>query len=174
MTVNNSFPKPTAIVQLKCMHESCKRMDRDYYITMRDVSHLHQIMENDEIRLDDNNAISVRLWVTKLRQRSAEVVLKDKKDPPPPGSGLSQESFVLCIQTEFQCDRFHALGSDFLSIDATHNTSQYAGVQLFTLIVRDLWGHGALCGAFPLMDAYSIPAWQAFLSHGCCYQMAQK
>ncbi len=149
-------------------------MDCDYYITMCDVSCLHRIVENNEIHLDNNNTISVRLWVTKLWQHGAEVVLKDKKDPPPPGSGLSQESFVLCIQTEFQHDCFHALGSNFLSIDATHNTSQYAGVQLFTLIVRDLWGHGVLCGAFPLMDAYSIPAWQAFLSHGCCHQTAQK
>jgi len=127
-----------AIVQLKHMHESCKQTDRDYYITMRDISCLHWIVENDEIHLDDNDMISVRLWVTKLQQRGAEAVLKDKKDPPPPGSGLSQESFVLCIQTKFQCDCFHALGSNFLSIDATHNTSQYAGVQLFTLIVRDL------------------------------------
>ncbi len=149
-------------------------MDCDYHMTMHDISRLHQIIENDKIHLDDNNAISVRLWVTKLRQCGAEAVLKDKRDPPPPGSGLSQNSFVLCIQPKFQMDRFHALGSDFLSIDATHNTTQYAGVQLFTLIVRDLWGHGALCGTFLFTDAYFIFTWQVFLSCGWCHQMAQK
>jgi hypothetical protein len=132
------------------VRESCKQTDRDYHITTRDISRLRRIVENDEIRLDDNDAISVRLWVTKLRQCGAEAVLKDKRDPPPPGSGLSPDAFALCIQTQFQRDRFQALGSDFLSIDATHNTTQYAGVQLFTLLVRDLWGHGTLCGAFPL------------------------
>jgi hypothetical protein len=113
-------------------------------------------VEDNEIRLDDNDAISVRIWITRLQQNGTKAVLKDKRDPPPPGLGLSQEVFVLCMQTEFQRDRFRALGSDFLSVDATHNTTQYAGVQLFTLIVRDLWGHGTLCGAFPLMDAYFI------------------
>ncbi len=162
------------IVQLRCVRESCTQTNRDYHMMMRDISRLCQIMENDEIHLDNNNAISVRLWVTRLWQGGAEAVLKDKRDPPPPESGLSPDCFVLCIQTIFQRDCFRTLGSDFLSIDATHNTTQYAGVQLFTLIVRDLWGHGALCGAFLLMDAYSISAQQVFLLHGCCHQMAQK
>jgi hypothetical protein len=113
-------------------------------------------VENDEIRLDKNDAISLRLWVMKLWQCSAEAVLKDKRDPPPEESGLSNNTFVLCIQTQFQRDHFQALGFNFLSIDATHNTTQYAGVLLFTLIVRDLWGNGALCGTSSLTDTYSI------------------
>ena len=131
-------------------------MECDYHITMHDISHLCQIVKNDDIGFDNNDVISIRLWVTKLQQCSAEVVLKDKRDPPPEGSELSDDTFVLCIQTQFQRDHFQALGSNFLSIDATHNTTQYAGVLLFTLIVRDLWGHGALCGTFLLTDAYSI------------------
>jgi hypothetical protein len=140
----------------------------------RDISHLRRIVENDKIRLDPNDAISVRLWVMKLQQCGAHAVLKDKLDPPPVGSGLSNDTFVLCLQTEFQRDHFRALGSDFLSIDATHNTTQYAGVQLFTLIVRDQWGCGALCGAFLFMVTHSNSAPQVCLSHGCCRQMAQK
>ena len=139
------------------MQDSCKPTDRDYHITMRDISRLRRIVEDEEICLDDNDAISVRLWVTRLWQSGAGAVLKDKRDPPPPGSELSQQSFVLCVQTQFQMDRFRALGSDFLSIDATHNTTQYVGLQLFTLIVRDSWGHGALCGAFSFGDAYQCP-----------------
>ncbi len=123
------------------MDESCKLTDCNYHMTICDISCLRQIVENEEICLDDNDAISVRLWVTKLWQCGAGAVLKDKTDPPPPESRLSQDSFVLCIQTEFQRDHFHMLGSDFLSIDATHNATQYTGVQPFTLIVRDLWGH---------------------------------
>ena len=149
-------------------------MDRDYHMTMCDISHLCWIVENEEICLDNNDVISVRLWVTKLQQCGARAVLKDKTNPPPPESRLSQDSFVLCIQTEFQRDCFCMLGSNFLSIDATHNTTQYTGVQLFTLIVRDLWGHGALCGTFLFTDAYFISTWQVFLSHGCCCQMAWK
>ena len=141
---------------------------------MRDIHRLCRIVENNEICLDDNDAISMRLWVTQLQQAGGEATLKDKLDPPPPGSELSPECFVLCFQTIFQRDQFQALGSNFLSIDATHNTTQYAGLQLFTLIVRDSWGQGTLCGAFPLLDTYFISTRQAFLSRGCCHQAAQK
>ena len=141
-----------AIVEMKCVRESCTRTDRDYYITMRDINRCRRIVEDVEIRLDGNDAVSLRLWVHRLQQASAVCVLKDKKDPVPPESGLSPDSFVLCIQTEFQRDRFLALGDNFLSIDATHNTTLYEGVQLFTLLVRDLWGHGMLCGVYPFLD----------------------
>ncbi len=102
--------------------------------------------------MDDNDAISVRLWVAKLQQGGTAAFLKDRQDPSPQGSNIANDTFLLCVQTEFQRVRFQALGSDFLSIDATHNTTLYTGVQLYTLIVRDLWGHGTLCGVFPLMD----------------------
>ncbi|KAH9163337.1 hypothetical protein EDB89DRAFT_2078918 [Lactarius sanguifluus] len=109
---------------------------------MRDINRYHRIVEDVEIRLDDNDAILLHLWVLQLQEGGAGCILKDWKDPPPPESGLSPDSFVPCIQTKFQLDCFCALGNDFVSIDATHNTTQYAGLQLFTLLVRDLWGHG--------------------------------
>ena len=80
--------------------------------------------------------ISLLLWVLCLQQDGAACALKDKRDPPPPESGLSQDSFVLCMQTKFQQDHFQALGNKLVSIDATHNTTQYAGLQLFTVLVR--------------------------------------
>ena len=138
------------------MRESCKWTEWDYHITLCDINRYHQIVEDVEIRLDDNDTISLQLWVLRIQESGAMCILKDRKDPPPLESGLSPDSFVLCIQTEFQRDRFRALGTDFLSIDATHNTTQYAGLQLFTLLVRDLWGHGVLCGIFPFVDAYHM------------------
>ena len=141
-----------AVVEMKRVCESCTRTDRDYYITMRDINRCRRIVEDVEIRLDGNDAVSLRLWVHRLQQAGAVCVLKDMKDPVPPESGLSPDSFVLCIQTEFQRDRFLALGDNFVSIDATHNTTLYEGIQLFTLLVRDLWGHGALCGVYPFWD----------------------
>ena len=140
--------------QMKHVRKSNNPTDCNYYITMHNISCLHQIVENNEIHLDNNDAISIRLWVTRLQQGGVGVVLKDRMDPAPPGSGVDDDCFILCLQTEFQRERFQALGSNFLSIDATHNTTQYAGVQLFTLIVRDLWGHGMLCGVYPFMDTY--------------------
>ena len=128
------------------------RTDHDYYITMCDINRCHRIVEGVEIRLDGNDAVSLRLWVLRLQQAGAVCVLKDMQDPAPPESGLSPDSFVLCIQTKFQKERFLALGNNFVSIDATHNTTLYEGIQLFTLLVRDLWGHGTLCGVYPFLD----------------------
>ena len=54
-------------------------------------------------------------------------------------------TFVLWIQSKFQRDCFFALGNDFVSINVTHNATQYTGILHFALLVRDLWGHGTLC-----------------------------
>ena len=148
------------------MHESCAPGNRDYHITTRDIARLRRIVENQEIRFDDNDAISLRVWASNIQRDGGETLLKDILDPPPPGSGLSPEVFVLCIQTKFQKDQFKKLGSNFVSIDATHNTTEYKGLYLFTIIVRDFWGHGTLCGVFPHLDTYSIPAPQVFLPCG--------
>lgn len=124
-------------------------------------------MEDIKICLDDNDVISLQLWLLWLQQGSDQCSLKDRVDPPPPESGLSEDSFVMCIQTKFQRECFLALGMNFVSIDATHNTTQYAGLQLFTLLVRDLWGHGTLCGIFPYMVLICLHPPQVFLLLGC-------
>ena len=51
------FPEPTAIIQLKVVCESQEQMGRDYYITMHNISCTCWIAKNDEIHLDDNDAI---------------------------------------------------------------------------------------------------------------------
>ena len=111
---------------------------------MCDIMHFHWTVENMEIRHNENDAVSIWVWVTLIQQDGGEAFLKDKLDPPPPGSGLDPDTFVLCIQTKFQREQFQRLGCNFVSIDATHNTTHYLAIFLFTLIVRDSWGHGAL------------------------------
>lgn len=37
---------------------------------------------------------------------------------------------------------FHRFGTKFAAIDATHNTTHYENMSLFTLLVRDNFGHG--------------------------------
>jgi hypothetical protein len=95
---------------------------------MCDLSWYHRIVEDVEICLSDNDVILLGLWVKWLQESNAECFLKDKKDPAPPASGLAQDVFVLCIQSTFQRDHFLALGKNFVSIDATHNTTDYCHV----------------------------------------------
>ena len=55
---------------------------------------------------------------------------------------MDQDTFVLCIQAPFQMEAFRRLGDGFIGIDATHNTTQYKEMLLFTIMARDNWGHG--------------------------------
>ena len=133
---------------MKRVRETTKPSKRDHYITMRDINRIRQIVQDEDIWLDENDAISIKVWATRLQQEGAKIILNDKIDAPPPGSGLSPDTFIFCIQTRFQRDLFREIGKEFLGIDATHNTTQYVGLQLFTLIARDHWGHGTLTSCF--------------------------
>ena len=101
-----------------------------------------RVIENEEIRLHPNDAISTRLMIDELTSAGTLTFYKDKQDRAPIDSGLPPDAFVLCIQTDFQLDAFQRLGNGFIGIDATHNTTQYQDLLLFTIIVRDHWGHG--------------------------------
>ena len=101
-------------------------------------------IEQDNVRLHTEDAISVRLWADRLKEDNVNIFIKDKLDPPPVGSTLDEGAFVLCIQTRFQLKAFRRLGNGFIGIDATHNVTQYKDFLLFTIVARDLWGHGRL------------------------------
>ena len=122
------------------MQESCICNNCNYHITICDITHFYWIVENEDIQHDENDVISIQVWISKIQQDGGSTILKDKLDPTPLKSGLSPEIFVLCIQTKFQVEQFKKLGSDFISIDATHNTTEYAGLNLFTIAVRDKAG----------------------------------
>jgi hypothetical protein len=121
-------------------------LSRERYISPVYVNRWARQIEQDKIRLNPEDAISVKLWVDRLKDQNFAIFLKDKATDPPMGSDLHKTAFILCIQTPFQLDAFERLGNGFIGIDATHNTTQYPDFLLFTIIARDRWGHGAsLC-----------------------------
>jgi len=115
---------------------------RDQLIALKEVNHIARVLENDEIRLHPDDAISTRLLIEQLSSKGTLTFYKDKQDRAPIDSRLPDDAFVLCIQTSFQLDAFQRLGNGFIGIDATHNTTQYQDLLLFTIIARDHWGHG--------------------------------
>ena len=74
--------------------------------------------------------------------KDALLGFKSKTDPPPPGSNLAPDLFILMIQTPWQKAMFQKHGEHLLCIDATHNVSMYENLNLTTLVVRDKWKHG--------------------------------
>ena len=99
------------------------------------------MLEEEKIRLHPEDVISAKLWMDRLKGEDVHVLYKDKLDPPPLESRLQLDSFVLCIQTSFQLDAFWRLSQGFIGINATHNTTQYQDLLLFTIVARDRWGH---------------------------------
>jgi hypothetical protein len=67
---------------------------------------------------------------------------------------MHEKDVLLCIQTPYQLDTFRCLGHGFIRIDATHNTTQYEGIMLYTTITCDDWGHSVSASAFVLDLAY--------------------
>jgi hypothetical protein len=124
------------------IHNWFSEDERDHYITMGEICRIRKEVLRAEIRLDANDAHSTRIWVDKLQSQGDFVYYKDKRDPPPEGSDLASNLFILCIQSTFQKGAYERLGNGFLGIDATHNVTQYKGILLFTLMARDNWGHG--------------------------------
>ena len=115
---------------------------RDRYITLSDVNHLAQALEQETKQLHSEDIISTKLWIDRYKFENISIFYKDKLDAPPLGSGLDLGMFVLCIQTPFQLEAFRRLGNGFIGINATHNTTYYQEMLLFMIMARDNWGHG--------------------------------
>ena len=116
---------------------------QDHFILLQDVCHMACVVKEENIRLHKEDSISTKLWVDRLKAKNTHIFYKDKRDPPPSGSKLQGEGFILCIQTTFQADAFRRLGNGFIGINATHNITQYPDFLLFMIVARDRWGHGA-------------------------------
>ena len=100
------------------------------------------MIEEETVRLAPQDGASVLKWVETLRARGYYLEIKTSSDEPPPGSGLNKNTFALIIQTKYQHQCWIKHGGRFAGIDATHNTTHYENMSLFTLLVRDRWGHG--------------------------------
>jgi hypothetical protein len=104
------------------------------------------LIEAEKIRLNQNDGEFVLKWVDQLRTTGEILAFKSSADPAPVGSGLASGTFVLMIQTQYQKQSFEKYGPAFTEIDATDNTTHYENTSLFTVMVKDYWGHGQFNG----------------------------
>ena len=65
------------------------------------------------------------------------MAFKSGTGPVPPGSKLASDAFALIIQCPYQREVFKKDGRSFAGIDATHNTTHYENMSLFTVIIHD-------------------------------------
>jgi hypothetical protein len=129
--------------QARDIWDSAPDGSQDQFISLQDVCRMAHVVEEEDIRLHEEDGISTKLWVDRLKATNIDSFYKDKLDPPPSGSRLQGDAIILCIPTTFQADAFRCLGNGFIGIDATHNITQYRDFLLFTIVARDRWGHSA-------------------------------
>ena len=73
---------------------------------MGEIGRIRKDIEREDIWLDSADAISTQLHIMLLRSQRHFVFYKDKLDPPPEGSDLAEDLFILYIQTKFQWNAF--------------------------------------------------------------------
>ena len=97
---------------------------------------------------------SVELWIERLKAQGAILAFKGSNSPVPDHAPreIEPDAFILVIQTDYQQECARQWGQNgFLGVDATHNTAHYEGVLLFTILLRDHYGHGKI-----VIISYSI------------------
>ena len=109
---------------------------------MVDIYRIRKLLEAEAVRKHAKDSMSVLEWVNRCRENDWLLTFKASSDPAPEGFALKPGTFILGIQTRYQQECFCKHGHSFVGIDATHNTTYYENMSLFTILVRDKWGHG--------------------------------
>ena len=119
---------------MRTIRDTAPMLSRDRYISPEYVNRWAWQIEQKKICLHPEDAISVKLWIERLKDKNINIFLKDKATDSPLGSNLDKSAFIMCIQTLFQLDAFWHLGNRFIRINATYNTIQYPEFLLFTIV----------------------------------------
>ena len=110
---------------------------RSEFCTRAVVRRIEKRIEEETIRLATQDSESVLRWVNVLQARGHYILIKTSNNEPPHNSNLNKDVFILIIQTKYQQECWKKHGHCFAGIDATHNTTHYENMSLFTLLVRD-------------------------------------
>ncbi|KAJ6552239.1 hypothetical protein DFH09DRAFT_833175, partial [Mycena vulgaris] len=98
-------------------------VSRTEFIELRDIRKIQKEIEAETVQLHPDDGQSVLKWVERLRAKDHLLGFKSRTDPPPTGSGIPPDTFLLMIQTKWQRDMFAKYGEPLLCIDATHNVT---------------------------------------------------
>ena len=138
-------------------------VNRKQLATFRDVYRIQKSIEEETIHLAGGDGSSVVAWAEKPKAEGHFMSLKTSSSAPPPGSNLAGEIFVLIIQTKYQQECWCKHGHRFAGLDATHNTTHYENMSLFTLLICDKWGHG-MSNTFLIEEYHRLN----FMSRNAC------
>ena len=118
--------------------------ERIHLTNRRDLKNIEREFQlHHHLRLHDNDAVSVDIWVKNMTKLGIESpVLKYKSQGMDTNDiGIESEDFILILMTPFQADSLKKFGSNIVCVDSTHGTTNYDFL-LTTLVVVDEYGEG--------------------------------
>ena len=123
-------------------------MNRQHLITRQDLRNVKFHFNIDGIIRHKNDLTSVSAWVDELTHMTYNPVLVFKNqgiEQSKDLDNLSDNDFILGIQTEFQLDMLKKFGATAICMDDTHGTNCY-NFNLVTIVVVDDYGEGIPVG----------------------------
>lgn len=117
------------------------KFERIHLITKKDIRNVERSFGwcGSERHRDD--VTSVSLWVEEMKQSDSNPVLMYKAQGER-DEIMSEEDFILALQTPFQAHMLQSCGHDkIICIDSTHGTNAY-DFSLTTVVVVDEFGEG--------------------------------
>ena len=120
------------------------RSKRKHFISKKDVGNVRVRIEDLTVIWNQEDAMSVDLFVREQQQEPYDSILlyKYQHDNDPACLTLPKESLPLALQTEFQKQLYKEYASKVLCIDATHGTNVYK-FKVITVMVTDDCGQGS-------------------------------
>ena len=118
------------------------QIGREQIISRQDILNIKHRLNIDSIMKHSNDLLSTCAWVQEMEQMVYNPVLLFKPQGPKENDEsiyLSDDDFLLAIQTEFQKDAMLQFGKKVILMDATHGTTQYDFLLISVLVVD---GHG--------------------------------
>ena len=116
---------------------------RRHMITKQDIANIRIMVKDTAVIRNKDDAMSVDLFVQELQGEPYNSILlyKRQHEINQQLPSLTQDAFLLAIQTEFQKQLYQEHAHKVLCVDATHGTNAYR-FKLITVMVADDYGQG--------------------------------
>ena len=123
-------------------------LNREHLIRRQDLHNIRHQYNIEGVSRDQNDLTSVMAWIQELKTHKYNpvIVLKPQgQQQLPHMDNISQNDFLLGIQTEFQRDMLQKFSST-ICIDSTHGTNAYEFLLLSIIVINEFEGGGIPVG----------------------------
>ena len=120
------------------------KLHREHLVTKQDLHNIKNQYNIEGIMRHANDLTSLTAWVLEMSTLTHNPVIIFKQQGLKQGhkiDNVSDNDFIIGIQTEFQRDMMRQFGSLTMCIDTTHGTNMY-DFNLLTLLVLDEYNEG--------------------------------